>query len=54
MTLYCGIDLDSNNGLISVIDDFDHVVAEKLKTKATEGLFFNPSVALNFEMQLLL
>jgi transposase len=29
MTLYCGIDLHSNNSLISVIDDGDRVIAEK-------------------------
>lgn len=29
MTLYCGIDLHSNNSLISVIDDLDRVIAEK-------------------------
>jgi transposase len=26
---YCGIDLHSNNSVVSVIDDEDHVVAEK-------------------------
>jgi hypothetical protein len=26
---YCGIDLHSNNSVVSVIDEEDHVVAEK-------------------------
>ena len=26
---YCGIDLHSNNSLVSVLDEEDHVVAEK-------------------------
>ena len=26
---YCGIDLHSNNSLVSVVDEEDHVVAEK-------------------------
>jgi len=29
MTLYCGIDLHSNNVMISVIDDLDHLIHEK-------------------------
>jgi hypothetical protein len=26
---YCGIDLHSNNSVVSVVDEADHVVAEK-------------------------
>ena len=29
MTLYCGIDLHSNNVVVSVIDDEDHIRYEK-------------------------
>ena len=29
MTLYCGIDLHSNNSLISIIDDENRVVGER-------------------------
>ena len=29
MTLYCGIDLHSNNSMISVIDDHDQLISEK-------------------------
>ena len=29
MTLYCGIDLHSNNSVVSVIDDEDKIVVEK-------------------------
>ena len=29
MTLYCGIDLHSNNSVISIIDEQDRVIREK-------------------------
>jgi len=29
MTLYCGIDLHSNNSMISLIDDSDQLISEK-------------------------
>jgi len=29
MTLYCGIDLHSNNSLVSIIDEHDRIVYEK-------------------------
>ena len=29
MQLYCGIDLHSNNSVISMIDDSDRVISEK-------------------------
>ena len=36
---YCGIDLHSNNSVVSVIDEADHVVAEKrLRLATVNGL----------------
>jgi hypothetical protein len=29
MTLYCGIDLHSNNSVVAVLDEQDHTVFEK-------------------------
>ena len=29
MKLYCGIDLHSNNSVVSVIDESDHILFEK-------------------------
>jgi hypothetical protein len=34
---YCGIDLHSNNSVVSVIDDVDHVVAEIRLTNKLEN-----------------
>ena len=38
MTLYCGIDLHSNNSMISLIDETDRVVSEKRLDNTLEAI----------------
>jgi hypothetical protein len=42
---YCGIDLHSNNSLVSVVDEEDHVVAEKRLPAALLSTTFPPPVS---------